>query len=120
MTPGTAGVRGGGSDGDDAVPRYLQAIEAARAAPGGFLDPDAPAPALAGSEMVAGEDREGLEVQLAKSVPGSRANLRSLEDDFVRAAAGYARRHGTSYESWRQAGIEPEVLARAGIPAQGQ
>ena len=99
---------------DQAVLLYLQALEAARTAPGSFPDPETASPSLAGAEMVAGEDGDALETQLAGSVPGSAANVRALEDDFVRAAAGYGARHGVTYEGWRQAGVEGEVLARAG------
>lgn len=105
---------------DEVVSQYLQAIEAARAAPEGFLEPDKAASALAGAEMVAGDDQDGLEAQLAGSVPGSQGHLRKLEDDFVRVAAGYGERHGMSYEHWRQTGVEPDVLARAGIEAPGE
>jgi hypothetical protein len=109
----------GSVDEDQAVFAYLGAIESARAAPEGFLDPDKAAPGLAGAEMVTGEDREGLEAQLAEATPGSQANVRKLEGGFVRAAAGYAARHGMTYESWRQAGVDPEVLAQAGIRGPG-
>ncbi len=102
---------------DEVVSQYLQAIEASRAAPEGFLDPDRAASALAGAEMVAGEDQEGLEAQLTESVPGSKGHVRKLEEDFVRVAAGYSERHGMTYEQWRQTGVEPDVLARAGIEA---
>ncbi len=115
MTIGGADRAEGSVDDDEAVRRYLQALDAARAAPGDFLDPDTTAPALAGAEMAAGDDREGLELHLGESVPGSGANVARLEEDFVRVAAGYAQRHGMTYESWRQAGVEPAVLARAGI-----
>ena len=109
----------GSVDEDQAVFAYLGAIESNRAAPEGFLDPDKAAPGLAGAEMVTGEDREGLEAQLAEATPGSQAKVRKLEDGFVRVAAGYAARHGMTYESWRAAGVEPEVLARAGIRGPG-
>ena len=105
---------------DEAVAQYLQAIEAARAAPEGFLDPDRAAATLASGEMVAGDDREGLEARLAGSVPGSEGHLRRLEDDFVRVAAAYGERHGMTYERWRQTGVEPDVLARAGIEAPAE
>jgi hypothetical protein len=117
MTTAGADQPEGPVDEDEAVVRYLQAVEAARAAPQGFPDPDAGGPALAGADMVTGDDREGLEEQLAASTPGSRANAAGLEDDFVKAAPGYGRRHGVTYEGWRQAGVDEEVLARAGIPA---
>ncbi len=104
-------------DDDEVVSQYLQALEAARAAPGGFLDPDRAAPALAGAEMVAGDDQQGLEAQLAESVPGSQAHVRKWEEEFVRVAAGYSERRGMTYERWRQTGVDAGVLARAGIKA---
>ena len=109
----------GAADDDQAVFAYLGAIESARAAPEGFLDPDKAAQGLAGAEMVTGEDREGLEAQLAEATPGSHANVRKFESGFVRAAAGFAERHSMTYESWLKAGVEPEVLARAGIHGPG-
>lgn len=65
--------------------------------------------------MVTGKDPEGLEAQVAEATSGSQANVRKFESGFVRAAAGYSARHGMTYESWRQAGVDPEVLAQAGI-----
>jgi len=100
---------------DEPVLAYLAALEARRAAPDTLPKPDASAAALANAETVAGDDVTGLEAELGGSVPGSEANLRRLEDDFVGAAAAYSRRHGTTYAAWRQAGVDPEVLARAGI-----
>ncbi|MDQ3897360.1 MAG: hypothetical protein M3326_09005 [Actinomycetota bacterium] len=100
---------------DEIVSRYLQALEAARAAPGGFLDPDRAAPALAGADMVAGDDQEGLQAQLAESVPGSAGHVGKLEDEFVRVAARYSARRGMTYESWRKAGVDTSVLLRAHI-----
>ncbi len=97
---------------DEAVLRYLAAIEARR---GAIADPDAAAAGLAGADMVTGDDRDGLETQLGEHAPGSDANVRSLEDAFVRAAAGYSERNAMTYEGWLNAGVDAEVLERAGI-----
>jgi hypothetical protein len=102
-------------DDDEVVTQYLQALEAARAAPDGFLDPDGSAAALASTPMVAGEDKEALETQLSEWTPGSKANVRKWEEEFVRVAAAYSARHGTTYEAWIQSGVGADVLARAGI-----
>jgi hypothetical protein len=102
-------------DDDEVVAQYLQALEAARAAPDGFLDPDGSAAALAGAPMVAGDDEEALETQLGEWTPGSKANIRKWEAEFVRVAAAYSARHGTTYDSWIQSGVAADVLARAGI-----
>ncbi len=107
------------ADDDRAVLRYLAALEARRTATPDLPQPDDAAAGLAGADMVVGDDRDGLETQLGESTLGSKANVAGLEDDFVRAAAGYGERHAMAYEGWRSAGVAPEVLERAGIrPAQ--
>lgn len=103
------------ADDDRAVLRYLAAIEARRTATPDLPQPDAAATALAGADMVTGADREGLETQLGERTLGSEANVAGLEDDFVRAAAGYGERHTLTYKGWLTSGVPPEVLERARI-----
>jgi hypothetical protein len=43
-------------------------------------------------------------------------DMSALEQDFVGAAAGYSERKGISYSAWRELGVEPAVLKKAGIP----
>ncbi len=45
----------------------------------------------------------------------TKVDLTGLEADFVKAAGPYSRRKGISYAAWRQLGVEPAVLKRAGI-----
>lgn len=103
------------ADDDGAVLAYLAAVEARRTATPDLPQPDAAAAGLAGSDMVTGADREGLETQLGENTLGSGANVAGLEGGFVRAAAGYGERHAMTYESWRTSGVSPDVLERAGI-----
>ena len=42
-------------------------------------------------------------------------DLSELEAGFIAAAAEYGRRKGITYEAWREAGVPPAVLSRAGI-----
>jgi hypothetical protein len=42
-------------------------------------------------------------------------DLTELERDFVKVAKGYAKRKGISYAAWRELGVAPEVLRKAGI-----
>ena len=101
---------------DSPVVRYLAALEARRASPPDFPQPDKLAENLSSAEMMQpAEDPEGLEEQLAAYTPGSAENLDRLEDGFVAGAADYGRRHGMGYEAWVQAGVDPAVLRRAGI-----
>jgi hypothetical protein len=42
-------------------------------------------------------------------------DLTTLERDFVKVAKGYAKRKGISYAAWRELGVAPDVLRKAGI-----
>ena len=41
--------------------------------------------------------------------------MAELEEDFIGIAGKYANRQGISYAAWREVGVPPEVLRRAGI-----
>jgi hypothetical protein len=51
-------------------------------------------------------ERESLE---------TRVDLSGLEEEFVDTAKSYGQRKGISYSAWRQLGVSPAVLKRAGI-----
>lgn len=42
-------------------------------------------------------------------------DISELEQGFVEAAAEYGSRKGIDYATWREAGVPPEVLRRAGV-----
>jgi uncharacterized protein YicC (UPF0701 family) len=42
-------------------------------------------------------------------------DISTLEDAFVKVAADYSERKGISYAAWREIGVEPSVLSRAGV-----
>ena len=42
-------------------------------------------------------------------------DVTALERDFVKVAKGYAQRKEISYAAWRELGVPPEVLRKAGI-----
>jgi hypothetical protein len=42
-------------------------------------------------------------------------DLTGLEREFVKVARGYAQRKGISYAAWRELGVAPDVLRKAGI-----
>ncbi len=108
------------SQDDEAVVRYLAALETRRTAPDTLPHPDKAATELAGFEFPPGDEEEveDLSSQLGKDVPGAEENLSDLEGGFVAGAADYGRRHGISYAGWRNAGVPDDVLARAGITAE--
>ncbi len=99
---------------DDAVLQYLAAIEAGRAAPPDFPEPDRIASDLGAGDMMKPED-EGVGRQLREYAPGTAANVERLEEGFVAGAKDYGRRNGIRYNGWIEAGVDPAVLDRAGI-----
>ncbi|RPI08950.1 MAG: hypothetical protein EHM63_05495 [Actinobacteria bacterium] len=42
-------------------------------------------------------------------------DLSGLETDFVSVAKEYSKNKGISYAAWREVGVEPAVLKRAGV-----
>ena len=104
---------------DEAVVRYLAALETRRRAPDTLPQPDDAAADLARVEFPPGDEEEvqDLEAELGKDIPGAGQNLADLEPGFVAGAADYGRRHGITYEGWRNAGVSEDVLVRAGIRA---
>jgi uncharacterized protein YicC (UPF0701 family) len=111
-----------------AVRRYLEALEAHRPKRGRKRTPEsvqkrlasiderlADADALTRLHLV--QERMNLESELSSSE--STVDLSALEDEFVAAAAPYGRRKGITYTAWRQAGVDPAVLRRAGIRRGG-
>jgi hypothetical protein len=107
-----------------AVRRYLEALEAHRPRRGRKRTPDSMEKRLAAIEdklpdadpltrLQLVQERMDLQRQLAAA--DSTVDLRGLEDEFVKAAPDYSRRKGITYAAWREAGVDPAVLRRAGI-----
>jgi hypothetical protein len=46
---------------------------------------------------------------------GSKVDLGVLEKDFVKAVKSYSDRKGISYAAWREVGVPPATLKKAGI-----
>jgi hypothetical protein len=60
------------------------------------------------------QERRDLEVELA-GIQGGGPDLAGLEKEFVKVAKPYSERKGISYGAWREFGVAPEVLKKAGI-----
>jgi hypothetical protein len=60
--------------------------------------------------------QERLNLQNELAAKEEAVDLKALEDDFVQAAKGYGERKGISYAAWRAAGVDANVLRKAGIP----
>src|SRR6266516_7820108 len=60
------------------------------------------------------QERRDLEVELATMQAGA-PDLSGLEKDFVTVAKSYSTKKGISYGAWREFGVPPETLKKAGI-----
>jgi hypothetical protein len=107
------------------VGRYLEAIEANKPKRGRKRTADSVKKRLATVESElkdAGgvqrlsllQERRNLEVELAGMQAGG-GDVAALEREFVKVAKPYAQRKGISYGAWREFGVSPEVLKKAGI-----
>ena len=59
--------------------------------------------------------QERLDLKQELEASTQTVDLSGLEKEFVEAAAAYSKRKGISYAAWRELGVEPAVLKRAGI-----
>jgi hypothetical protein len=59
--------------------------------------------------------QERLDLNAELQAATGKVDLSGLEQDFIEAAAAYSARKGISYAAWRELGVEPTVLKRAGI-----
>jgi hypothetical protein len=59
--------------------------------------------------------QERLNLQKELSAADATTDLSKLEEEFIPAAGPYGQRKGISYAAWREAGVDPSVLRRAGI-----
>jgi hypothetical protein len=113
-----------GRDQGRAVRRYLEALEAHKPKRGRKRTPEsvqkrletineklADADALTRLHLV--QERMNLETELEST--GNGVDMQALEDEFVSAAAPYGARKGIAYAAWRQLGVDPAVLRRAGV-----
>jgi hypothetical protein len=107
-----------------AVRRYLEALEAHKPRRGRKRTPES-----IEKRLTAIEDRlrdadpltrlqlvqERMDLQRQLEASDSTVDLHELEEEFVKAAPDYSRRKGITYAAWREAGIDPAILRRAGI-----
>ena len=59
------------------------------------------------------QERMDLEAEL--EAMGTKVDMTALEGEFVRVAKSYSNRRGISYAAWREIGVEPAVLKKAGL-----
>ena len=111
-----------------AVRRYLEALEAHKPRRGRKRTPESMEKRLATiEENLQQADpltrlqlvQERMDLQRQLEAADSTVDMQALEDEFVKAAPDYSRRKGITYAAWREAGVDPAVLRRAGIRRAG-
>ena len=107
------------------VGRYLEALEANKPKRGRKRTADTVKKRLAavGDEIKEAtgitrlgllQERRDLEVELASMQAGA-PDIGDLEKEFSKVAKSYSTKKKISYGAWREFGVPPEVLKKAGI-----
>ena len=107
-----------------AVRRYLEAISATRGKRGRKRTPESVQRRIKAIDseletsdalqaLLLRQERKDLEVELNRLA--TTLDLKTLEKAFIKAAGPYGSRKGIDYSTWRDAGVEPAVLAKEGI-----
>ena len=107
-----------------AVRRYLEALSATKGKRGRKRTPDSVQRQIKAIEsqlescdalqsLLLRQQRKDLEAEYSRL--STRIDMKQLEKDFIEAAGPYGTRKKIDYSTWRDAGVEPSVLAKAGI-----
>lgn len=107
-----------------AVKAYLEAVEANRPKRGRKRTPQSIEKRLVAleEEMASasplkrlGLIQERLDLTEERERMGNTVDLSALEAGFISHAKDYSARKGITYSAWRELGLEPSVLSKAGI-----
>jgi uncharacterized protein YicC (UPF0701 family) len=107
-----------------AVRAYLEALDANRPKRGRKRTPDSINKRLAviDNELSSTDKLHALhlrqerrDLQQELSSMSETVDLAGVEKEFVASAKAYGERKGISYATWREAGVTPAVLKKAGI-----
>jgi len=107
-----------------AVRRYLEALSANKPKRGRRRTANSVEKRLATvEEAIDASDRittlklaqERLDLVAELETMAADDGVAELEEDFIAVAAKYGSRQGISYAAWREVGVPPDVLRRAGI-----
>lgn len=108
-----------------AVRRYLEALEAHKPKRGRKRTTESIQSRLRQiDDRIAGADpltrvhlvQERLNLETELATKEEAVDLKALEEGFVEAAKSYGERKGITYAAWRAAGVDANVLRKAGIP----
>jgi hypothetical protein len=59
--------------------------------------------------------QERLDLQRELKMMKTKVDLLSIEKKFLRVAKRFSERNNITFDAWREVGVTPEVLKRAGI-----
>jgi hypothetical protein len=113
-----------GRDQGRAVRRYLEALDQNRPKRGRKRTPDSIKKQLADIEdkLPAADAlsrvhliQQRIDLQHELETKSEAVDMTEVEQGFLRAAKEYGSRKGLTYAAWREAGVAPEVLRKAGI-----
>lgn len=65
--------------------------------------------------VLAAQEVRDLRDRLASAEATTTTDIKKLEQDFVKVAKAFSERRGVSYGAWRDAGVPPAALRKAGI-----
>ena len=66
--------------------------------------------------VLAHQDIRDLRARLGSAGEHASADIKRLEQEFVKVAKRFSERRGIGYGAWRDAGVPAPVLKRIGIP----
>ena len=107
-----------------AVRRYLEALELHKPKRGRRRTPESIKKQLADIEqkLPAADPlsrvlmiQQRIDLQRELETKNETVDLGELEAEFVKSAREYGTRKGISYAAWREAGVPPQILKKAGI-----
>jgi hypothetical protein len=106
-----------------AIKAYLKALDSRR--PGRPVTPETLTQRMAAlDEKIAREEdplkrvelrQQRLDAEQALAGLEQQADLKGLEEGFIKYARSYSDRKGISYTAWRKSGVPASVLREAGI-----
>jgi hypothetical protein len=59
--------------------------------------------------------QERMDLQNELATLNAKRNMNEIESRFVKIAAAYSKRNNITYVAWREIGVDPTVLRKAGI-----
>lgn len=62
--------------------------------------------------------QERMDLERELKIKKANADIGKFESQFVKVARAYSTRNGITYTAWREVGVSPQVLKRAGISTE--